>query len=442
MDQQETVRQLRDEIGAIEQELRQQYARLQQVQQRLYDLDPQGAPKWKPAGSATPNRSLENFIGLKLIHLVGIVVLVIGLSIGVKYAFDQNLISETTRILLAYAAGLVLGGLSFRLKAKYPGFSAILFSGAMATFYFTTYAAHVYYGFLSFGVVFAIMVLFTVFTAYQALRYDRREIALLGMVGAYAIPFLISRNAERADLFFAYICLINTGVWFLVYRKNWNLVGQVAQALTWMLFIGWASTRYRTGQESVAFPYLAAFFLLFSFLNMGPRQQQDPSIDRMATYTQLGTNLAAFWAALFVVSPALQVEKLAPVALVFSLVAALQALVFHKRFKQVAFLANTHYLLATGLLVLAAAWYYEGLQVTFIWLLLSVGLFLLGVSLKDKWWRLASLSLMALTLVKLLLLDSQRFSAGQKVAAYITLGLLLLVVSFFYQKFRQKWFEE
>src|SRR5688500_10784432 len=30
--------------------------------------------------------SIENFIGLKLMHLVGIVVLVIGISIGVKYA--------------------------------------------------------------------------------------------------------------------------------------------------------------------------------------------------------------------------------------------------------------------------------------------------------------------------------------------------------------------
>ncbi|SHF48866.1 Predicted membrane protein [Cnuella takakiae] len=435
------VRQLRSELVSIEQELRQQYARLQQVQQQLEQIDPQGANQWKAPGKAPASRSVENFIGLKLIHLVGIVVLVIGLSIGVKYAFDQNLISETTRILLAYAAGLVLGGLSFRLKEKYQGFSAILFSGAMATLYFTTYAAHVYYGFLSFGVVFAVMVLFTVFTAYQALRYNRREIALLGMVGAYAIPFLISRNAERADLFFAYMLLINSGVWFLSYRKGWNLVGQVAQLLTWLLFLGWASTRYRTEQAGVAFLYLTAFFLLFSLVNLGPRRQQQP-MDRLVIYTQLANNLAAFWSALFVVSPALQVEKLAPVALVFSLVAAVQGFFFQKRFSQAPSLANTHYLLATGLLVMAIAWYFDGLQVTFIWLLLSVGLFLLGVTLKDKWWRLASLGLMALTLLKLLLLDSQRFTAGQKVAAYITLGLLLLVVSFFYQKFRQKWFEE
>src|SRR5665647_765416 len=43
--------------------------------------------------------SLENFIGLKLIHFVGILVLIIGLSIGVKYAVDKNMISPLLRIL-------------------------------------------------------------------------------------------------------------------------------------------------------------------------------------------------------------------------------------------------------------------------------------------------------------------------------------------------------
>ena len=101
--------------------------------------------------------TLENFIGLRLIHFVGIMVLVIGISIGVKYAIDKELISETMRIILAYCAGLLLFILSLRLKKKYQLFSAILFSGSMATLYFTTYAAFVYYNFLPAMVTFLIM---------------------------------------------------------------------------------------------------------------------------------------------------------------------------------------------------------------------------------------------------------------------------------------------
>ena len=90
------------------------------------------------ANESTSGWSLENFIGLRLIHLFGIVILVIGLSIGVKYAIDKNLISEGMRIILAYLAGITLYGLSFWLRKKYGSFSAILFSGAMASLYFTT----------------------------------------------------------------------------------------------------------------------------------------------------------------------------------------------------------------------------------------------------------------------------------------------------------------
>jgi hypothetical protein len=39
-------------------------------------------------------------------------------------------------------------------------------------------------------------------------------------------------------------------------------------------------------------------------------------------------------------------------------------------------------------------------------------------------------------------LDSQSFSPVQKIIAYVVLGILMLVVSFFYQKFRKQLFGE
>src|SRR4030095_9592597 len=119
--------------------------------------------------------------GLRIVHLVGIVVLVIGLSIGVKYAIDRELISEAARIVLASLVGITLYILSWRLRKKYQLFSAILFSGAMASLYFTTYAAFVYYGFFPFAITFPLMVGLTVYTAFESIRYDRQEIAALGM---------------------------------------------------------------------------------------------------------------------------------------------------------------------------------------------------------------------------------------------------------------------
>jgi uncharacterized membrane protein len=191
------------------------------------------------------------------------VVLVIGLSIGVKYAIDNQLISEVARIGLAYAAGGLLYVLSVQLKKRYTAFSAILFSGAMASLYFTSYAAYVYYHLFSFAVVFVLMMVLTVFTVYQALAYNRQEIAVLGLVGAYAIPFLISSNSGRAELLFTYMALINTAVVFLCFKRGWKSVALLAQALTWLLLVGWAVTRFTAAQQATAYGFAIFFFLLF-----------------------------------------------------------------------------------------------------------------------------------------------------------------------------------
>ena len=50
--------------------------------------------------------------------------------------------------------------------------------------------------------------------------------------------------------------------------------------------------------------------------------------------------------------------------------------------------------------------------------------------------------LIGVTLAKLVVFDSLIFTTVQKVIAYLILGVLLLIVSFFYQKFKQKLFEE
>src|SRR5205085_3547385 len=173
------------------------------------------------ATSRRSNTGLENYIGLRFMHIIGIVVLVTGLSIGVKYAIDRQLISEVMRIILAYAAGGILFILSVRLKKTYQLFSAILFSGSMASIYFTTYAAFVYYNFFPGFIAFAIMTILTAYTVYEAMNYNRQEIAILGLIGAYGIPFLVSANAERVDLFFSYILLINIGVAFISFRRTW-----------------------------------------------------------------------------------------------------------------------------------------------------------------------------------------------------------------------------
>ncbi|MGC4101289.1 DUF2339 domain-containing protein [Ferruginibacter sp.] len=72
-----------------------------------------------------------------------------------------------------------------------------------------------------------------------------------------------------------------------------------------------------------------------------------------------------------------------------------------------------------------------------LWGLCSFVFMWLGMHHKYRTLRIISLSLFALTLLKLFIFDIRDISAGGKIAAFFCLGVLLLVVSFMYQRLKK-----
>jgi len=393
--------------------------------------------KNKSAVLSTPSSkplSIENFIGLNLMHIVGIVVLVIGISIGVKYAIDKELISESVRILLAYAAGILLFVLSVRLKREYQFFSAILFSGSMASLYFTTYAAFVYYQFFPAIVAFLLMVALTVYTVLTAISYDRKEIAIIGMVGAYGIPFLISANAERVELFFSYILLINMGVVFLSFKKEWKLMGQLALLITWMLFIGWGLLRYSDSQQGIAIVFMLLYYFLFLINALAFRINRNMALTFGDIQQVIINNTALYIAAIIVFGKSsIDTELATTTGFMFLLTGSL-AFISSKMLSSEIVMQRLLTWQSLLLLLLFIIFQWDGLTVTLLWVAVSVLLFAWGMFAKESWARLASVLLIGITLIKLLVFDSVRFSTIQKIGCYIIIGVLLLLFSFYYQK--------
>ncbi|HTE00151.1 MAG TPA: DUF2339 domain-containing protein [Mucilaginibacter sp.] len=69
-----------------------------------------------------------------------------------------------------------------------------------------------------------------------------------------------------------------------------------------------------------------------------------------------------------------------------------------------------------------------------LWGLSSFALMWLGMRYKTRVLRIISLTLFTITLVKLFAFDIQNIPAGGKIAAFFCLGVLLLIISFMYQK--------
>lgn len=80
---------------------------------------------------------------------------------------------------------------------------------------------------------------------------------------------------------------------------------------------------------------------------------------------------------------------------------------------------------------------YAKAGLTIIWASFSFTLIWLGLRTKNKSLRIIALSIFSIALLKLFLFDIRNISEGGKIAAFIMLGALLLVISFMYQRLKK-----
>ena len=211
----------------------------------------------------------EKFIGENLISKIGILILIIGVAIGAKYAIDHEMISPLTRIVLGYAMGAGLMAFAIKLKSKYENFSAVLVSGAIAIMYFITYAAYDFYSLIPQPLAFALMVIFTSFTVVAAIKYNKQVIAHIGLVGAYGVPFLLSNGSGQVGVLFTYMAIINIGILILSFKKFWKPLLYVSFILTWIIFLSWRMNLPNENQFFLlSLLFSGVFFITFYVTNL------------------------------------------------------------------------------------------------------------------------------------------------------------------------------
>lgn len=223
-----------------------------------------------PPISPSTKGNLEKYIGENLSNKVGIIITILGVAIGAKYAIDHQLISPLTRIISGYLVGLLLLGFAFKLKKKYSNFSSVLLSGSMAILYFITYLAYTLYGLIPQVPAFLFMLVFTVFTVAAAINYNRQVIAHIGLVGAYAVPYLLSEGSGKIVILFSYMCMINAGILVISFKKYWKPLYYTSFGFSWFIFFVWYITGYRTSLHfAPGLIFLTLFFITFyaSFLS-------------------------------------------------------------------------------------------------------------------------------------------------------------------------------
>jgi uncharacterized membrane protein len=350
------------------------------------------------------NSDLEKFIGENLINKIGILILVLGISFFVKYAIDKNWINEAARVGIGILCGSFVMAIAHRLRKNYKAFSSVMVAGAISIFYFTIYIGFHDYQLFSQVVAFAILVVITIFSSVISLSYNRQELAVLSLIGGFAVPFMVSTGQGNYIVLFSYITLLNIGILGIAFVKRWDLASILSYIFTILLFISW----FTKGLSSEAFAHQGAFifasvfYFLFTILailynvrNQGQFTKTDYFILISNTFIYLGIGLT--------IIDNLGIDLKGLFALMLAVYNLIIATVLYKKFNLD---KNATYLLSGLVLTfvtLSIPLQFEGNHITLFWACEGVLLFWLSQKSKMAVFKPSSYIVQALTLISLIM---------------------------------------
>lgn len=208
--------------------------------------------------------SIEYAIASQWLMRLGILILVVGVGFFLKYSFDKNLITPVARVAMAAAAGLGLLIAGTRLLGgRYHVFGQGLMGGGLAMLYFSVFAAANFYHLLEAVPAFVLMGAITVLAGGIAVRFHSMLIAVLGILGGYGTPLMLSTGGVDFFGLYAYLLILGVGVLGMCYWKNWPLVNMLSFLCTYILYFA-AMQAYKPTDFTTVMPFLTAFFVLFS----------------------------------------------------------------------------------------------------------------------------------------------------------------------------------
>jgi uncharacterized membrane protein len=152
---------------------------------------PAKAPAPPPPGAAPPRRAagadFATSLGPKILVGAGGLAVVVFLGFFVRYAWENDWVGPTGRVLsgAVFSLGLVALGLRI-IGREYRPLGQGLAATGFAGLYITAFAAHGVYGLVPRGVAAAFMIAVTACAVLVAERLDARLLAGLAWVGGYS----------------------------------------------------------------------------------------------------------------------------------------------------------------------------------------------------------------------------------------------------------------
>jgi hypothetical protein len=203
----------------------------------------------------------EKLVGVNLFSWIAGIALVLAAVFFLKYSVEHGWLSPTVRATLGLITGATLLIVcELRVARSYTTTANAMDAAGIAILYATLFAMHALWALLPGGVVFALMLGVTAVAVLLSIRRDSVFIALLGMMGGFATPALLSTGENRPIGLFSYLLMLNAGLAWVAYKKRWPALTFGSLLFTFAYQWMWIGTFLTAAQ----LPLAAAIFVVFA----------------------------------------------------------------------------------------------------------------------------------------------------------------------------------
>ena len=167
--------------------------------------------------------ALRNWLfGGNTIVKAGIGILFVGLAFLAKYATEHVQVAVEWRLSAIAAVAIALLVVGWRLRERRAGYAQVLQGGAVAVLYLVLFAAFRFYGVIAAGPAFALMACVAAFSAALAVLQDARALAVVGALGGFATPLLVSTGSGNFVALFSYYLVLDFGIAVVAWHRTWR----------------------------------------------------------------------------------------------------------------------------------------------------------------------------------------------------------------------------
>jgi uncharacterized membrane protein len=202
----------------------------------------------------------------ELLKWSGIGLVLIAMVLLFKYAVEVGWLTPGVRVGIGFIVGIVLIALGLRVRDSRPRFGQVLQGGGIATYYITLFAAFQVLDVVPFESAFVGMAATTAIALTMAVRQDDAGLAIFGLLGGLATPFLLYTGQSDVGALVSYTALVLTATTSIYLWKGWRSMLYVTVVGGWTVFLIAADALGRptaaTFSDHLAVQMSAVFVLL------------------------------------------------------------------------------------------------------------------------------------------------------------------------------------